>query len=342
MTEKIPSSAISVVIQGPLNRDKVDPDTGLDAMQACIKSVATALPQAEIILSTWQGEKVDNFENCKMIVSEMPPHILDLNGHKNNINRQLCSTIAGIQAASRSYILKMRSDLCLHNDVFCKLSAYEAEENSAHQLFNSPVNVTNIFTRDPTKTPMLFHLSDMVHFGRAEDISDLWSHPLFSETYMKQANGPVKNPVGNFAGYTSMRLVPEQALTLAWLNKHNINVDIAHICDMDFDRFTLWEQVLFMNFRIFSWQQSGITFPDRFTQSKYTQNRIYSLGTLNQMAQSEPRVRYRKAWLNRYVFFLFHRIWYVSTGSILLFSLNRPIALRVRAMWRRLSGWRKS
>ncbi len=318
---KIPSSEISVVFQGPLIHKNTNSIKSSESTLANLMSIESLLPDAEIIVSTWSNENTDGIKNHQIIRSEKPHVICDLNGNKNNINLQIHLTKAGILASSRPYILKIRSDFFLNTDSFFNIDSYENSSELSDRLFSSPVNITNIFTRDPTKTPMLFHLSDTVHFGRREDIMDLWSHPLFEEAELLQPGGPIKNPIGNFAGFTSMRMVPEQALTLAWLRRHNFDVELAHICDVSFQKFKLWEKLLFTNFRIFPWQQSGITYPDRFIRSNYTENLIYNVTTIDQIKASLPnpphRIRYLKVLLNKYLFFLFHRIWYVIPTAII-------------------------
>ncbi len=326
-------------------RDNAKTRTDRNATIDSLNALRAVLPDAEFILSTWADENTEGLSGYKTIRQTKPEPFHDLNGNTNNINLQLLSTIAGLKQATRPYILKLRSDLGMFDSRFCQLADWPNHVPVEKRLFTAPVNATNIFTRDPTVTLMLFHLSDMAHFGRCEDINDLWSQPLFDKGMIMQPGGPVKNPFGNYAGYTSMRVVPEQALTLAWLAKHDNGLDITRVCDINREKLDYWEEVLFANFNIMAWQNSGLSFPERFTRSRYTEKLIYNAATIEQLRRPVDKKarqkRFRRAMISKYLAFPFRLTWYISTGSILLFAFSSSMALKARAFWRRLIGWDK-
>ena len=49
----IDSKDISVIVQGPINKKETP---------KCLKSIRKFLPEAEIILSTWQGTDISNLD----------------------------------------------------------------------------------------------------------------------------------------------------------------------------------------------------------------------------------------------------------------------------------------
>ena len=98
---QVPSELISVVIQGPLHRS-LAPTRGIDA---CVASVRKHLPHAEIIVSTWADEDLSDIDADHIVTSADPGVLLDFNGNRHNTNRQIVSTVAGIQASSRDLSL---------------------------------------------------------------------------------------------------------------------------------------------------------------------------------------------------------------------------------------------
>ncbi|EGH46995.1 WavE lipopolysaccharide synthesis, partial [Pseudomonas syringae pv. pisi str. 1704B] len=97
---------ISVVIQGPLYRNL----SSKRNIFACIASIRTYLPQAEIIVSTWRHEDTSDVKADQIVMSDDPGAFVDDAGNQININRMLLSTLCGIQSASRPYVMKMRAD----------------------------------------------------------------------------------------------------------------------------------------------------------------------------------------------------------------------------------------
>ncbi|MBO2927895.1 MULTISPECIES: WavE lipopolysaccharide synthesis family protein [Pseudomonadaceae] len=335
-TIKIHSSEISVVIQGPLNKS-LAPTRGV---HACIKSIRSHLPMAEIIVSTWDTEDTSNIEADVIITSPDPGALLDFNGNKHNINRQLVSTLKGIQSSSRDYILKLRSDIILNNSEIAKLDFYEDQVEMADRLFKNPITVTTLFIRNAAKVPFLFHISDLVQFGTREDIHDFWSQSLLrqEEVFLEK---PYKNPVGNFIGYSAMRMVPEQCLMLGFMRKKGYTINLKNPGHIDARLVHLSEKLISENFTILDWNLSGLNFPERFLVVGYSLKTVYKSSELKKIRtqrQIDIRIRYLRVWLNKYLFNCTRLAWWVSLASIALTVISPRLAIFVRGYFRRLRG----
>lgn len=178
-------------------------------------------PQSEIILSTWEGLDIEVYRRVtdKVVFSKDPGAICcsfyrEIQ-HMNNINRQIVSTVAGINAASRKYVVKMRTDFTLSsNKLLAFWNQYPKREKEAI-LFQHRIVVPSIYSRlysdRPEMIPTPFHPSDMFAFGLKEDIALMFgSCPLQSQEEL----GHWKMKYPNRAPYreAQWRWSPEQAL----------------------------------------------------------------------------------------------------------------------------------
>ena len=108
---QITSKDLSVVVQGA-----VSPlETAL-----CLKSVRKYLPEAQIILSTWNGSDISHFDGLydEIVLSDDPGAVIfDIKDKKtNSLNRILVSSREGIKVAKKTYVLRIRTDLILKNN----------------------------------------------------------------------------------------------------------------------------------------------------------------------------------------------------------------------------------
>ena len=112
VTCMILSKDISVVVQGPIH-------TQDNLTKRVLESVRTHLPDAELILSTWKGSNVDGLDCDVLLLNDDPGAI---NG-RNNVNRQIVSTRNGLQKATRTYAVKLRTDMQLTGTGFIDFSS---------------------------------------------------------------------------------------------------------------------------------------------------------------------------------------------------------------------------
>jgi hypothetical protein len=264
---RISSERISVVVQGPIVRDSPDdkPTTNM-----CLQSIARHLPQAEVVLSTWEGSDLEGIGPFDKLVTSVDPGGIwnYVKRRHNNVNRMIRSTSSGIAQASREYCLKFRTDLHLTSDAICRVDASEARD-MPYTLFSVPVTTTSYYVRDPAVIPMAFHPSDIVQFGRTADLAEFWTQSLVDATQIMRPNGPIMSIFGRYAGFTPIRLVPEQVVTLQWLEKRGIHVGLTDMFDVSFEAFRIWEQVMLKNFRLIDAERSGVAFHARLRRKKF-------------------------------------------------------------------------
>ena len=161
---------ISIVFQGAVS----DSFLGISLMRTRM-----LFPQAELILSTWQSS--DNLTFDRLVLSHDPGGIIsdEIGGVYNNINRQIVSTRAGLEAATRPYCLKIRTDILLDNaDFLEKFGKWDAQAPPFH--VKNRILICNYYTRNPRVYPLPFHPCDWVLFGRTEDLKRYFSLPLES------------------------------------------------------------------------------------------------------------------------------------------------------------------
>jgi len=333
----VSSNLISVVIQGPLYRG-CWVERGVDA---CIASVRRHLTDAEIIVSTWTQENVDNLDVDQLIISTDPGSFEDCSGNMININRQLVSTLAGIKAATRPYVMKFRADLNLTSSIFASIGSFQNGSAFVQQrLFKEPITLTTLFIRDPAWFPMLYHISDLAQFGRREDMLEFWNQPVFSEDALFFSQ-PRKKSFGRYQGFSRMKMYPEQALMIGMLRKRGFPIQLDHPCQIRAKDLDLWEGILSSNFHVLDYKNSGIDFPERMFNSLVSQRTIFAAKAIHKMAKHTPmqrRLRRVRVWLNQYVLCYCQLAWWVSTTSSILFPISPPLAKRIRHIWRRARG----
>lgn len=82
---------LGVVISGPIIGTMQD--KSLFTREACA-SARTMLPNAEIILSTWENEDVSGLDYDVLVCNKDP------GANEGNVNRQICSRMGGVKKSS--------------------------------------------------------------------------------------------------------------------------------------------------------------------------------------------------------------------------------------------------
>lgn len=201
---------ISVVVQGAI--DKIN-------TPICLKSIRKYLPGAEIILSTWEGSEVDGLDYDILLLNKDPGS----NGlirkypfeHINNVDRQIVSSYNGAKRATRSYVLKLRSDMELEGSNFLKI--YEKFCKGTDKSFFKQrilVNEHVSFKGLPAV------LGDWSVFGLREDIVEYYNIPLFCDknTYFFEDKNIDLKP--KFADIVC-KYIPEQWIAMQNIYKYN-------------------------------------------------------------------------------------------------------------------------
>jgi hypothetical protein len=171
-----PSAMNAIVVQGAVTKD----------VTAHVLRILTALnPDTLVLLSTWDDTDAELLAEAASIaddvVTSAPPAIAGV----QNRNCQIVSTRAGIERAidlGARTIVKTRTDLAiLGESVFEQAERWlqNFDASRAHRLgLQNRLIVPSSYTRKY----LLYHPSDLVMLGAAEDMARFWSAPLDSRS----------------------------------------------------------------------------------------------------------------------------------------------------------------
>ncbi len=260
---KISDKDISVVVQGPIVPELT---------RKCLSSVRKTLPEAQVILSTWEGSRVEGLDYDEIVLSKDPRAERvrkDDDTSVNNINRQLVSTNAGCSKAKRPYLMKLRSDLLIKSDRFL-------EEFQKHTVtgrhFQTKVLILDYYTRHPYIIPVPFHPSDWFMFGRREDVVNYYDEPLMPEAEMLYFSTH-SNRASFFRGVLH-RFTPEQWICIKFLEKSGENPKCETYYDCSPTALKMTIQMFREDFIVIDSAASGICF------TKYNPNHAMEHFTL--------------------------------------------------------------
>lgn len=239
---------ISVVVQGAVESKLT---------KKCLKSIRHNLPEAEIILSTWKGSEIQQLDYDTLILNDDPG---SLGWHYYygerivpvNFNRQLVSTKAGIQKATRKYVLKIRSDFYLKNNSFLSLYNDLNNRELPFHYFKNRVLIPSVYTRiffPESAFPCPFCYSDFFFFGLREDVEDYFNMEPISQE--EACNWHFKFPDRKPDRLETGRYMPEQFLGYAWAKRHRCECDFEDCSDWSLEKLELSNKVLFNNFICF-------------------------------------------------------------------------------------------
>ena len=230
----IKSKDISVVMQGPVMHEGVDAFP-FPLTHTALRKVRALLPDAQIILSTWEGENTSYLDSADEVVLNPDPGAQRGAPEMipNNVNRQIVSTLGGLNKATRPHTLKIRSDIVLQSLEFVRyFESGLRQAKSEFAIFRSRIVANNFSSRNPlirSPAAYAFHPSDHVHFGFTEDLLKLWDIPLQpSEEAAWFDHHP--RPITLRLHETS-RLAPEQYLFLSALARNGHRIELVDFAD---------------------------------------------------------------------------------------------------------------
>lgn len=239
---------ISIVIQGPiLGEEEVHFEKKI-TQRVCL-NIRKNLPNAEIIISTWEGSNIDNLIYDKIIFNKDPgPILMTLNGkiRNNNTNRMITSTINGLKQASRKYVIKMRSDLYFENLNFLKyFKKYSKRENKG--ILNSRI-LTLSANNYRRSSDIIFTLNDWFMFGEKEDIIKVWDIPLQEEKKLYKEENKLPEFEKNLVGedYVWSSFLKKDDFFKKILNKYKFKIPITEE-NVNFYEKSLAEYVIIYN-----------------------------------------------------------------------------------------------
>ncbi len=259
----INSKDISVVVQGA-----VDP---LLTPQ-CLTSIRKHLPEAQIILSTWEGANCTDLDYDKIVLNQDPGGIV-IDTHKgrpiyNNTNRMIYSTNQGLQVVDTPYVLKLRTDIILQDADFLRYWNMYPKRQDKFQLFEHRVLNYYLFApqfnwRLCRRIPTLFHPSDWMFFGLTQDVKRLFDIPLQPdpEYALWWAHHP--KPIQQIDPWPGaiFRLSPEQYLFYQALHKKFPEITFDNYFDITREKEQISRMVMANNFVILDYRQWHIKMP---------------------------------------------------------------------------------
>ena len=242
----------------------------------CLNSVRKWLPDAEIILSTWEGSDARGLDYDILVLSKDPGGF-DFGhpaGKPNNNNRMLLSSQAGLKKASRKYILKLRTDLLIKNRNFLKRFPVKLKRSEEFKLFEERILVYQIYTlryeevdRNPhLRHPRPFHISDWCFFGLANDVRTMFDVKLAKEpenssyfcSLLKQQKPHKFHAIWHLGAQVTWRMSPEQYLTSECAKKHFKEIKFDDILDYNDKNIEQSEKFIVNNFFILTPEDFGI------------------------------------------------------------------------------------
>lgn len=263
---------VSFVLQGPVER------LGRGGTIAACASIRRHFPGAEIVVSTWEGANTRGVD-CDVLVASPDPGTTGRRTYNPNTNRLIVSSLAGVRAATRPLVVKLRTDMQFLSDAL--LSHWGRWEERADELrvFDRRLLVPNIFARRPSYlAPFPLHPSDWAFFGTRADVERLFDVPLMTA---KDTTAP-----GAAEGLADLHCLvpdlptyaPEQWIWVHALRRADPDVALAHVFDLTPETLRLTERSFANNLAILdTYAQFGVWLP------KYPwANRLYSDQSLYQ------------------------------------------------------------
>lgn len=196
-----------MVVQGPVFGDRTQ-DEAARLTKRGLQSVRQQLPGAEIVLSTWEGADVAGLDFDRLVLSPDPgtARFREAPGIErgSNVNRMIVSTLAGLRATERPYVLKARTDLWMRSARFLQYFGRHPARAAEARVFGERILVHDHYTRFPDRCPRcnyLLHPSDCFQFGRREDLLTLWDVPLWNS----EVSGPLELVNEQYVWVTCLR-----------------------------------------------------------------------------------------------------------------------------------------
>jgi hypothetical protein len=268
---------ISVVIQGKVFGLPGEPyEKQLTAQ--CLESIRGFLPEAEIILSTWEDSVVDHLTYDKVIFNRDPGAVSysDLTPNfLNNNNRQIVSTYNGLKAATKTYAIKMRGDCKLVDTDFI-FFLKEFPRGTDYNFFKQRIIIPTKYSRNPRRIAQLIHPSDIFQVGLLEDLLNLWDIPLQPEPQTTRAF-PLEKPILNNAlsgGIHRMKFGAEQYIWYSFCKKNGLDLELRHYSSLPVAKILASDISIINNFVIEEALKLGVIIPKKmvahFDKDLYT------------------------------------------------------------------------
>ncbi len=274
----IQSGSISVVVQGAVIGNPSQPNLK-QFTKLSLQSVRKVLPNAELILSTWEGSEVADLSYDVLILNRDPGAVTYKDGLPacNNVNRQIESTKNGIAMATRSYVLKIRSDTELKGTGFLNYFGKYPVRSPASILQDKVIASTRFSYVPNYKMPLSSYFpSDWFYFGLKDDVSNIWDIPLAPEPETTRWMTDPPKPFHQRG--PSLRYANEQYNWVTFLRKHR-SVQFESMWDQTSKTIFDSEASIAGNLILISPEQAQITplkYPDHWNFFNHCQEGCYT------------------------------------------------------------------
>jgi glycosyltransferase involved in cell wall biosynthesis len=247
---------VSFVLQGPVDR------AGRGATARACEAIRAHFPGAEIVISTWAGTDASGLD-CDAVVESEDPGAVGPNTFNPNTNRQIVSSLAGVRAATRPLVAKVRSDMLFTSDALLSHWRRWEERSDELRLFEHRLLVPNTFTRRPSYlSPYPLHPSDWSYFGTRGDLELLLDVPHMRLKESQKDRKPeglldLWHPGRNQPTYT-----PEQWIWAQAMRKADPSVGLRHVFDLTPETLRMTELSFANNLAVLdTYTQYGIWCP---------------------------------------------------------------------------------
>jgi hypothetical protein len=262
----IDTNEISVVVQGPVLREQDRPTGHANQTQEVLRSIRGVLPQAKIILSTWEGVDISGLSFDLVIFSRDPGSTGPREKSTSaNIVRQIVSSKRGLEVVQTRYALKLRTDTLLTSAKFTDIWEIYSQGLLRNRCFKRRILVSATFTPCPRYCPSPYWVSDFFAFGLTEDVQYLWDIP--SPTLAKMQDDEAYRTQRIESG---TKITPptnaEQKLILSMASKAGIHEKVATVTSIN--PFCLIRSEIFIasHFIPVDPLEAGFELPERFRQ----------------------------------------------------------------------------
>ncbi len=298
----IKSQDISIVVQGPIIKQET---------KKCLKSIQKFFPNAEVILSTWEGSDVSDLNGLyNILVLNKDPGFGYIYKHENkqklnNLNRQIFSTQEGLKKATKKYAMKIRTNEIFTNNTFLKFFDKYQDRLDEYKLFERKILTSTLFsrfyfddykgTKEISKIQLAFHVSDVWFFGLKTDLETYFDIPLakepdFSNYYKKEENREKFNPY-IIIDETYLQFAAEQYIALECFKKHFKDISMEHAGDLNDTLIEKSRKCLINNFIFLEYKDAGIYF-NKYKIIKYTHFSPVYLDVYNEYRQEYEYKKY--------------------------------------------------
>lgn len=256
---------ISIVVQGPVLMESAYNITHETTKTVCAR-VRKLFPKSEIILSTWHGAHSDGISYDKLVLNDDPGAVWFLYRDENsrlNTNRLIVSTINGIKAATRKYVLKLRSDLFVGSKSFLEFFDQFPSYDDSHKCVQSRILAFSIHSLRRERNLGMeahrpYHISDWAYFGYREDLYNLYDVPLVNEPEFSQYFLHHRKYFPDLFPARLWRMSPEEYITSSFFKKFFPYINYEHTQDTSHDNIKHSERLIANNFIVLDQTQFSL------------------------------------------------------------------------------------